>query len=250
MNAEVYWDNNSEDEGFTTFRNVGLLVETTFHSRRLEYLFMVYLLTGGRYSSVGIATRYGLEGPGIEPRWYEIFRTCPNRPWGLPNFLYSGYRDSSPGIKRPGRGVDHPPHLLSRLKKEYSCTCSPPLGLGGLFWGELYLYLFIYKRSIEGCATASGLFGNLRNSEVAFASFEPETWSRHLTNACCCRHHDDVFSYLHVPSPPGHNSARDSKWAEEFKWIMLFHRFLLYWVVPAFWVCWFPTAGSLLLSLP
>jgi len=31
---------------------------------------------------------------------------------------------------------------------------------------------------------------------------------------------------------------------------MLFHRFLLYWVVPAFWVCWFPTAGSLLLSLP
>ena len=26
-------------------------------------------------SVVGIATRYGLEGPGIESRWGEIFRT-------------------------------------------------------------------------------------------------------------------------------------------------------------------------------
>jgi len=25
---------------------------------------------------------------------------------------------SFPGVKRPGRGVDHPPHLASRLKKE------------------------------------------------------------------------------------------------------------------------------------
>jgi len=27
---------------------------------------------------------------------------------------------SFPGVKRPGRGVDHPPHLAPRLKKEYS----------------------------------------------------------------------------------------------------------------------------------
>jgi len=25
---------------------------------------------------------------------------------------------SFPGLKRPGRGVDHPPHLAPRLKKE------------------------------------------------------------------------------------------------------------------------------------
>ena len=25
---------------------------------------------------------------------------------------------SVPGVKRPGRGVDHPPHLAPRLKKE------------------------------------------------------------------------------------------------------------------------------------
>ena len=36
-----------------------------------------------------------------------IFRTRPNRLRGLPSFLYHGYRVSSPGMKRPGRGIDH-----------------------------------------------------------------------------------------------------------------------------------------------
>jgi hypothetical protein len=30
-----------------------------------------------------------------------------------------------PGVKRPGRGHGHPPHLAPRLKKEYSCTSTP-----------------------------------------------------------------------------------------------------------------------------
>ena len=41
---------------------------------------------GSRDSSVGIATRYGLDGPGIESR------TRPDRPWGPPSLLYNGYR--------------------------------------------------------------------------------------------------------------------------------------------------------------
>ena len=43
-------------------------------------------------------------------------------------------------VKRPGRGVDHPPHLTPRIKKEYSCTSTPLLGLHDLFEGEIYLY--------------------------------------------------------------------------------------------------------------
>ena len=46
-----------------------------------------------RDSSVGIATRYGLGGPGIESRWGgEIFRTRLDWPWGPPTLLYNGYR--------------------------------------------------------------------------------------------------------------------------------------------------------------
>jgi hypothetical protein len=46
----------------------------------------------GRDSVVDIANSYGLGGPGIESRWGEVFSTSPDRPWGPPNLLYSGYR--------------------------------------------------------------------------------------------------------------------------------------------------------------
>ena len=49
---------------------------------------------------------------------------------------------SCPWVKRPGRGVDHPPHLAPRLKKEQSFTSTPPLGLRGLLQGEHYLHLY------------------------------------------------------------------------------------------------------------
>jgi hypothetical protein len=45
-------------------------------------VFLVYFfkyILYGRDSSVGIATRYGLEGPGINSQWDEIFRTYPDR---------------------------------------------------------------------------------------------------------------------------------------------------------------------------
>jgi len=63
----------------------------------LENMFIV-----GRDSVVGIATRYGLDGPGIEIRWGHDFRTHPvrpDRPWGTGSF---------PGVKRLGSGVDPP----------------------------------------------------------------------------------------------------------------------------------------------
>ena len=52
------------------------------------------------------------------------------------------------GVKRLVRGVDHPPpHLGPRLKKEYSYTSTPLVGLRGLFWGELYMFFnsFYYQ---------------------------------------------------------------------------------------------------------
>jgi hypothetical protein len=54
---------------------------------------------------------------GLNPGGGEIFRTRPDRPWGPPSLPYNEYR-VFPGVERPGRGVDHPPHLAPRLKKE------------------------------------------------------------------------------------------------------------------------------------
>jgi hypothetical protein len=63
----------------------------------------------GPGSSVGIATCYRLDGPGIKSRWGEIFRTCPDRSWGPHSLLYNGYRVIPGGKERPGRDVDPSP---------------------------------------------------------------------------------------------------------------------------------------------
>jgi hypothetical protein len=54
---------------------------------------------------------------------------------------YTRGTGSLPGVKRPGRVDDHPPHLTPRLKKEWSYTSTHPLGLRGLFYGEIYFTL-------------------------------------------------------------------------------------------------------------
>jgi hypothetical protein len=51
--------------------------------------------------SVGIATRYGMDSPGIESRWGDIFRALPDRPLDSPSLLYIGYR-IFPGGKAAG----------------------------------------------------------------------------------------------------------------------------------------------------
>jgi len=42
--------------------------------------FVAYMDIRGPGSVVGIATACGLDGPGIESPWGEIFRICPDRP--------------------------------------------------------------------------------------------------------------------------------------------------------------------------
>jgi hypothetical protein len=86
-----------------------------------------------RDSSVGIVTRYGLDGLGIESRKAAIFSApVQTGPRAHPVSFTMG-TEYFPGVKRPGRGADHPPHLAPRLMKEYSYTSTPPLGLRCLF---------------------------------------------------------------------------------------------------------------------
>jgi hypothetical protein len=62
---------------------------------------------------VGIATAYGLDGPGIESRWGRDF---PDRPWGWPSLLYNGYRIFPRGKVRAGRDADSSPPSSAEVK--------------------------------------------------------------------------------------------------------------------------------------
>jgi hypothetical protein len=70
----------------------------------------------GRESVDGIVTGYGLDGPGIES-WARDFPNLsilalePTQP------LYGGYRRCFPGVKRPDRGVGHPPPSSAEVKE-------------------------------------------------------------------------------------------------------------------------------------
>jgi len=77
-----------------------------------------YLVFSWPGSAVGIATGYGLDGPGSNPGGGEIFHTSPDRSWGSPSLLYNGYRVFPGGKERPGRDADPSPPSIAAVKKE------------------------------------------------------------------------------------------------------------------------------------
>jgi len=83
-----------------------------FHSPRNTFC------RGGPSSSVGVATDYGLDGPGIESRWGARFSARPHRPRGPPSLLYNGYRVFPGGKVRPGRAADHSPPSSAEVLEE------------------------------------------------------------------------------------------------------------------------------------
>ena len=93
-------------------------------------------------SVCGIATSHRLEGPRIEFRSGRVYpKPVPARPGARASSCTMGIVSLS--LRQSGRAlasVTHP-HLKWRLKKEYSYTSNPPLGLHGLFQGEVKIYL-------------------------------------------------------------------------------------------------------------
>jgi hypothetical protein len=83
----------------------------------------------GRDSSVGIATGYGLDCPGIESQWKRDFSVSVQTGPGAHPASCTISTGSFLGVKRSGRGVDHPSPFTAEVKERvelslYSMDCS------------------------------------------------------------------------------------------------------------------------------
>ena len=87
----------------------------------------------GRGSSVGKATRYGLDGPGIESRWGRDWS------WGLPSLLYNGYRVFRGG-KAAGAWRRPPTPSKRRGHERVELYKYSPFGSQGPVIGRIPLY--------------------------------------------------------------------------------------------------------------
>ena len=112
---------------------------------------------------------------GSNPGGGEIFRTCPDRPWGPASLLYNGYRFFPGGKERPGRDADPSPLLMPWSWKGRAIpllslwAVRPVQSLSGctrvhftllqcLYKGALYLAQCLYKVAlyltsvpVQGC---------------------------------------------------------------------------------------------------
>ena len=81
--------------------------------------------------------RYCLNDAGFEFRrpGGGRFFSSPKRPdrlWGPPSLIFSGYRGISSGVKRPECDVDHSPPSSAEVKNEWRCNCSVLICFDGI----------------------------------------------------------------------------------------------------------------------
>jgi hypothetical protein len=94
--------------------------ESRFRRRHLVFV--------GRDSSVGIATRYGLDGTGIESRWRRDFPQPSIPSLGLTQPPIQWVSGLFPVVKRPELRVDHPPPSSTEVKERVELYLYSPSG--------------------------------------------------------------------------------------------------------------------------
>ena len=127
---------NSHESQFAYFQIIKTYICKEIYATCITH----YIIQRSLYNDSLWAGRSGDRMP-VEARFSTPVQT---RPGNHPASCRTGNGSSSPGVKRPERGVNYPPHLTPRLKKEQIDT-STPLGLQGL----LFLYSTQYSEVIH-----------------------------------------------------------------------------------------------------
>jgi hypothetical protein len=148
----------------------------------------IYIWAG---SSVGIATSYGLHGPGIESRLgVRFYAHVQTGPGAHPASCTMG-TGSFPGVKRPECDADHTPPSKRRGHERVELYLYPACGPVQALTGLLYLYL---------------LYLHMYRYRMLKVSFQKR--ADVFSGVCCCAHHrthqvqctEWIILILYIPS--------------------------------------------------
>ena len=127
---------------YRPYLHFSLMQQTSLQPSHITDIFLTPV-TSTYTSAVGIATCYGLDGPWIESWWGARYSApVQSGPGAHPATCTMG-TGSLPGVKRPGRGDDHPPpsstKFQGRVQLYLYSTCEPLWPVLG--WTLLYCTL-------------------------------------------------------------------------------------------------------------
>jgi hypothetical protein len=109
---------------------------------------------------------YNTDGAGIATRLTGWTIRCSNpdrdkiffsalkltdRLWGPPSLPFSAYRDSSPGVKRPGRKVDHSCLSSSKFRNEWIYNFCFPCLASWRGQGKIIFFTLLWHRLQDIC---------------------------------------------------------------------------------------------------
>jgi hypothetical protein len=104
----------------------------------------------GRDSSVDIATRYELDDPRIEPRYRRYFPHLSRPVVGPTQPPIQLYRVSFQGVKRSGRGFDHPSSSSAEVKERVELCISMACQRANINYAVCCMHQFV---SFISCGT-------------------------------------------------------------------------------------------------
>jgi hypothetical protein len=149
------------------------------HHEELKVSYLCILWAG--IALVSTATRYELDGPGIECQWRASLSALVQTGPGAHQASYTIGTGSFPGVKLPGRGIGHPPPSSAEVKERVELYLYSPTGP---LWPVLgrplpHIYLCMYVNiflKIEDCEDRSpDMWINLAGDNILVCIFYPES---------------------------------------------------------------------------
>ena len=119
--------------------------------------------------SFSTGLRPGPSGVQIPAEAGDFSPKRPNQLWGPPSPLFSAYRGSFPGVKRPEREGDHLPPSNAEVQREWSYTSAPPIRLCGV---DRDYFAFTFFFFLERCDMNLIVCGKPKMSHIKLQSYK------------------------------------------------------------------------------